>query len=122
MGIRWLKFAMFFAMTMLLFAADEIRFAYPKARKTDQIDDYHGVKVADPYRWLEDDHSAETKAWVEGENKVTFAFLDAIPERARIKERLTKLWNYERFGTPFKKGGDIFTSETAVCRTRACCM
>ena len=80
----------------------------PLARKVDQVDDYHGVKVADPYRWLEDDNSEETKAWVEAENKVTFAYLDAIPERAQIKERLTKLWNYERFGVPFRQGGRYF--------------
>ena len=72
------------------------------------MDDYHGEKIADPFRWLEDDNSAETKAWVEEQNKVTFGFLDAIPERARIKERLTKLWNYERFGVPFQRGGRYF--------------
>ena len=81
---------------------------YPVARKTDQTDDYHGVKVADPYRWLEDDNSAETKAWVEAQNKVTFDYLGRIPERQAIKERLTKLWNYERYGVPFKQGGRYF--------------
>ena len=81
---------------------------YPVARKTDQTDDYHGVKVADPYRWLEDDNSAETKAWVEAQNKVTFGYLAKIPERSAIKERLTKLWNYERYGVPFKQGGRYF--------------
>src|SRR3984957_19120862 len=81
--------------------AEEAHLVYPTARKVDQVDDYHGVKVDDPYRWLEDDNSAETKAWVEAENKVTYAYLDAIPARDRFKERLTKLWNYERFGVPF---------------------
>ena len=81
---------------------------YPLARHTDQTDSYHGTIVADPFRWLEDDNSAETKAWVEAQNKVTFAYLAQIPERARIKERLTKLWNYERFGVPFKEGGRYF--------------
>ncbi|EDY15926.1 Prolyl oligopeptidase [Chthoniobacter flavus Ellin428] len=88
--------------------ADDTHLPYPVARKSDQVDDYHGVKIADPYRWLEDDNSAETKAWVEAENKVTFAYLDTIPERAAIKERLTKLWNYERFGVPFHEGGRYF--------------
>jgi prolyl oligopeptidase len=99
------------ATAMLLATAlafDDMKLVYPTARKTDQVDDYHGVKVADPYRWLEDDNSAETKAWVEAENKVTFAYLDKIPERAAIKERLTKLWNYERFGVPFHQGGRYF--------------
>jgi prolyl oligopeptidase len=81
---------------------------YPKTRQAEQVDDYHGVKIADPYRWLEDDNSEETKAWVEAQNKVTFAFLDAIPQRAAIKERLTKLWNYERFGIPQARGGRYF--------------
>jgi prolyl oligopeptidase len=82
--------------------------AYPPTRKVEQVDDYHGVKVADPYRWLEDDNSAETQAWVEAENKVTNAFLETIPQRAAIKERLTKLWNYERFGIPQRQGGRYF--------------
>lgn len=82
--------------------------SYPPARKADQIDDYHGVKVADPYRWLEDLDSSETRAWVEAENKLTFAFLNSIPERAAIKDRLTKLWNYEKFGIPFKEGNRYF--------------
>ena len=57
---------------------------YPVARKSDQVDDYHGVKVADPYRWLEDLDSAETRAWVEAENKLTFGFLESIPTRTAI--------------------------------------
>jgi len=81
---------------------------YPDTRKTDQVDDYHGTKVADPYRWLEDDHSAETATWVEAQNKVTFDYLDQIPERAAIKQRLTKLWNFERYGVPFKEGAHYF--------------
>ena len=81
---------------------------YPAARKSDQVDDYHGTKVADPYRWLEDLDSAETKAWVEAENKLTFNYLNQIPERAAIKSRLTKLLNYERYGVPFKEGGRYF--------------
>src|SRR5690349_6702 len=78
---------------------------YPPARKSDQADDYHGAKVADPYRWLEDLDSEETRAWVEGQNKVTFAWLAQVPGRERIRQRLTELWNYERFGLPHKKGG-----------------
>src|SRR5881394_12625 len=76
------------------------RLDYPPTRTVQHFDDYNGVKVADPYRWLEDDNSAETKAWVENQNKVTFAYLEAIPARSRLKERLTKLWNYERYGVP----------------------
>jgi prolyl oligopeptidase len=81
---------------------------YPVARKSDQVDDYHGMKVADPYRWLEDLDSAETRQWVEAENNLTFAYLNAIPQRAAIRERLTKLWNYEKYGVPFKEGNRYF--------------
>jgi prolyl oligopeptidase len=81
---------------------------YPVARKGDQVDDYHGVKVADPYRWLEDLDSEETRKWVEEENKQTFAYLAEIPARTTIKERLTKLWNYEKYGVPFKEGNRYF--------------
>jgi prolyl oligopeptidase len=82
--------------------------AYPVTRKVDHVDEYHGAKVRDPYRWLEDDHAPETKAWVEAQNKVTFAYLEAIPQREHIKQRLTELWNYERYGVPFKEGGHYF--------------
>jgi prolyl oligopeptidase len=81
---------------------------YPVTATTNQVDVYHGFTVADPYRWLEDDNSAETKAWVEAQNRVTFDYLEKIPERAAIKARLTELWNYERYGVPFKEGGRYF--------------
>jgi prolyl oligopeptidase len=83
---------------------------YPVAKKVDQTDDYHGTRVADPYRWLEDANSAETKAWVEAENKVTQSYLAQIPQREAIRQRLTQLWNYERYSVPFKEGGRYFFS------------
>ncbi len=81
---------------------------YPLARRSDQVDDYHGTKVADPYRWLEDTDSAETHAWVEAENKLTFGYLDQLPYRQAIHDRLTKLWNYERFTVPEQESGRYF--------------
>ena len=81
---------------------------YPLARKGDVVDDYHGTKVADPYRWLEDVDSPDTRNWVEAENRVTFAYLEQIPERERIRRRLTELWDYPKYGAPFKKGGRYF--------------
>ena len=78
------------------------RFNYPKPRKSDQVDDYHGTKVADPYRWMEQTDSDETKAWIDAENKLTNSYLATIPERESIKNRLTKLWNYERYSAPAK--------------------
>ncbi len=83
---------------------------YPPTRKGDVVDDFFGTKVADPYRWLEDDNSAETKAWVEAQNKVTFAYLAQIPQRATIRERMTRLWDFEKFSAPFKRGGRYFYS------------
>jgi prolyl oligopeptidase len=89
----------------------QTKYEYPKTKKVEQTDDYHGTKVSDPYRWLEDDNSAETKAWVEEQNKVTNAYLATIPERAKIKARLTELWNYEKYSAPFKRGDRYFYSK-----------
>ncbi len=86
----------------------ERSFDYPQARRGEVVDDYHGTKVADPYRWLEELDSAETRAWVEAENRITNAYLESIPQRSAIKERLTKLWDYEKYTTPFEEGGQYF--------------
>ena len=92
----------------LLSSAQTAPLTYPQARRSDQVDDYHGTKVADPYRWLEDTDSAETHAWVEAENKLTFGYLEQIPYRQAIRDRLTKLWNYERYTVPSQHGGRYF--------------
>ncbi|MBP88358.1 MAG: S9 family peptidase [Planctomycetaceae bacterium] len=84
------------------------KLTYPNTHRADHIDDYHGTQVSDPYRWLEDPDSDETKAWVTAQNKVTFGYLEQIPERKEIEERLTELWNYERFGLPRKRGNRLF--------------
>ena len=107
------KLGIFIAACMFLTVdgSAQAKFDYPKTKKVEQTDDYHGVKVADPYRWLEDDNSAETKAWVEAQNKVTFDYLNQIPERAKIKARLTELWNYEKYSAPFKEGTKYFYSK-----------
>ena len=82
----------------------------PKTRTVDQVDEYFGTKVPDPYRWLENTDAADTKAWVAQENCATFGYLSRIPERARIQARLTRLWNYERYGVPTREGGRyVFT-------------
>jgi prolyl oligopeptidase len=77
---------------------------YPESKKIEVVDEYFGEKIIDPYRWLEDDRSAETEAWVKEQNKTTFGYLDHIPFRNELKQRLTKLWNYEKVGSPFKEG------------------
>ena len=82
----------------------------PPTQRIDHVDTYHGTSVADPYRWLEDDvrESDDVAAWVENQNKVTFAYLKQIPQRETIEKRLTELWNYEKFGSPFKRGGRYY--------------
>lgn len=77
---------------------------YHKTHKVDTVDTYFGTRVNDPYRWLEDDMSEETENWVKVQNEVTFAYLDTIPFRKELKDRLTSLWNYEKVGSPFKEG------------------
>jgi prolyl oligopeptidase len=84
--------------------AQQAQITYPVTRKVDTVDDYHGKKIADPYRWLEDDHSADTKQWVDAQNAVTQHYLAAIPFRPQVKQRLEELWNYPRYGTPFREG------------------
>ena len=77
---------------------------YPTTKKADAVDTYFGTEIKDPYRWLEDDKSPETEAWVKEQNKVTFGYLEQIPFREALKNRLEKLWNYEKIGAPFKEG------------------
>ncbi len=86
------------------------RLHYPETRKVDQVDDYHGVKVADPYRWLEQDvrEAPEVRRWVEAENRVTFDYLGKIPQRPAIERRLTELWNYAKWSPPVKHGSRYF--------------
>ncbi|MBN2174303.1 MAG: S9 family peptidase [Bacteroidales bacterium] len=81
---------------------------YPVTKKVDTVDVYFGHAVADPYRWLEDDNSAETAEWVKEENAVTFAYLEKIPFRNKIRERLQQIWDYPKFGVPFKEGNNYF--------------
>ena len=81
-------------------------FAYPTSAQVNQVDDYHGTPVADPYRWLENPDSPESRAWIEAQNNLTMGFLADIPARDRLKERLTKLWNYEKYSIPFKQGDE----------------
>lgn len=83
---------------------EPITVKYPVTAKVDTVDTYFGTEVKDPYRWLEDDRSPETEAWVKEQNKTTFGYLEHIPFRNDLKNRLEKLWNYEKLGSPFKKG------------------
>ncbi|WP_231616081.1 prolyl oligopeptidase family serine peptidase [Novipirellula artificiosorum] len=81
---------------------------YPQSKRVDVTDDYHGHIVADPYRWLEDTESVETAQWVRAQNEVTQGYLQSLPQRSAMRDRLEKLWNYERFGLPASKGDRYF--------------
>src|SRR5262245_23140162 len=111
-----MKKSLITSLTVTLFALVISQFAttaqqsiqYPKTKKVDHVDTYHGTTVADPYRWLEDDNSAETAKWVEEQNKITFGYLEKIPFRAKIKGRLEQLYNYPKISAPSRKGDLYF--------------
>jgi len=96
------------ALLMMTGCVNNETIRYPETRMTDTVDTYFGTEVPDPYRWLENDTSAETEAWVTAQNEVTNAYLAKIPYREQIRERLTELWNYPRYGVPFHKGNYYF--------------
>lgn len=84
------------------------RLNYPVSHQVNIVDNYHGVEVPDPYRWLEDNQSEETQAWIASQNQLTFSYLAEIPSRFNIKQRLTQVWDYEKYGLPFKQGDQYF--------------
>ena len=96
------------AFIAMISCSEQKRIKYPVTQKVDSVDVYFGVEVPDPYRWLEDDNSEETAEWVKAENEVTFDYLEKIPFRDKINERLTKIWDYPRYGVPFKEGKNYF--------------
>lgn len=91
-----------------LSAQSDSKIKYPETRKGDQVDDYHGTSVADPYRWLEDTDSPETRAWINAQNEITSKFLSSIPQRDAIRSHLDSLWDFEKYSTPSKRGGKYF--------------
>src|SRR6188474_1439207 len=99
---------LFLALTVAGAAIAAQQLQYPAARKVDQVDVYHGVRVPDPYRWLEDDNSSETAAWVEAENKITFPYLERIPYRKQMQDRVIQLNDYEKYSSPSRKGPYVF--------------
>ena len=95
---------------------------YPQTRKDEQVDDYHGTRVADPYRWLEDDNSGETLAWVQAQNQVTQNYLAQIPYRGQLKQRLEELYNYPKYSVPSRSGAYYLGRKTMGCKIKACSM
>ncbi|WP_188465436.1 prolyl oligopeptidase family serine peptidase [Marivirga lumbricoides] len=104
-----LSFALLMACNMEKAEEKKVIESYPETAKVDTVDTYFGVEVADPYRWLEDDRSEQTAEWVKAQNEVTFGYLNSIPFRDKIEERLTKLWNYKKEGAPQKHGDYYYT-------------
>src|SRR5438034_4462263 len=92
----------------ILSMAQTAKLTYPTPKKGDVVDTYHGTKVADPYRWMEDLNSPDVKQWVDAENAVTFTYLDALPMRDALKKRITDLWNYPKVSAPFYEGRHFF--------------
>lgn len=109
-----LPLAILFAASLSLSLAQDSgppqKLNYPPARMSDQTEDYHGTQVADPYRWLEDPHNPETQAWVKAEVELATEYLESLPGREPLRDRLTELWNFERFGIPEEQGGRYFYS------------
>ena len=92
---------------------------YPAARRDTLVENYGTTPIPDPYRWLEDPDAPETRTWIEAQNRLTRSWIDAVPERAAIETRLTQLWNYERYGVPFKKGGRYFFTKNDGLQNQA---
>jgi len=105
---KFLPFLFFFAFITMDSCKQKIIVTYPVTKKVDSVDIYFGNKISDPYRWLENDNSAETAEWVKAENAVTKEYLSKIPFRDKIRKELTKMWNYERYSVPFKEGPYYF--------------
>ncbi|MCJ7485077.1 MAG: prolyl oligopeptidase family serine peptidase, partial [Candidatus Aminicenantes bacterium] len=116
---------MFVSLSVVLaFAAcqkEAAKLTYPVTKKVDQVDNYFGTVVADPYRWLEDDNAEEVKAWVQAENAVTFGYLDTIPYRPKIKARLTEIFNYPRYSSPFRAGEYYFFYKNDGLQNQSVC-
>ena len=93
--------------------------SYPPTRTVDVVDDYFGRKIADPYRWLEDLDSADTAAWITAQNKLTFGYLDTLPKRAHIREKLTQLWNYQRTNLPVLEAEALWFQQNSGLQRQA---
>ena len=111
--VRRLTTALLISLIVLPAALAQKKFQYPATKKVDHKDTYHGVEVADPYRWLETDvrESKDVESWINAENKVTFDYLQGLPYRSAIKKRLTDMWNFRKFGVPTKEGGRYYYVE-----------
>jgi len=111
---RSLRTCYFLAALLIVLTLESVyaqKLQYPQTKKVDRVDSYFGTEVSDPYRWLEDDNSAETAQWVEAENKVTFGYLENIPFRGQVRQRLENLFNYPKYSAPSRKGEHYYFSK-----------
>lgn len=127
MRFHWLHVAGFLVLVLAATAGrvesagkkKERKWKYPEAKKSTVVDDFHGTEVPDPYRWLEDADSRDTLAWVEAENRVTRKFIDAVPARESIEERMRELWDYPKYGVPQKHGDRYFFTKNDGLQNQA---
>ncbi len=107
-------------MTLIIPVAPAQTIKYPASKKAEVSEDYHGTKVADPYRWLENAEAEDTQAWVAAQNVLTFSYLEKIPARELLEKRLTELWNYPRYSVPVREGRRYFFSKNDACKIKRC--
>ncbi len=105
--------------TLALLATQPARLTYPPSAKADVADDYHGTRVADPYRWMEDLESPDVARWIKAQNDVTFGYLEGLPMREHFKRRITELWNYPKTGVPVREGGRLFYTRNTGLQKQA---
>jgi prolyl oligopeptidase len=103
----------------VLFAIQPAQLTYPPTAKGDVVDDYHGTRVADPYRWMEDLESPEVARWIKTQNDLTFGYLERLPMREHFKRRITELWNYPKTGVPIREGGRLFYARNSGLQKQA---
>ncbi|HQB35984.1 MAG TPA: S9 family peptidase, partial [Bacteroidales bacterium] len=106
-----MRLSIFLIVALVFISCSNKKMNYPLTKMENIADTIFGTIVPDPYRWLEDDMSAETAEWVQAQNRVTFGYLDKIPYREQIRERLTQMWNYEKFRIPFIEGEYTYFSK-----------
>src|SRR5438477_1162748 len=105
--------------TSLMTVAHTQSLTYPKPKRVEVVDDYFGVKVADPYRWMEDLNALDVKLWIDAQNDITFKYLDVLPSREELRKRITDLWNYPRVSAPAYRGGRWFYARNSGLQRQA---
>ena len=108
------KLLFFITMFLIMNSTISQELNYPKTKKVDVVENYHGTLVSDPYRWLEDENSPETKLWIKEQNELTFSYLSQIPFRDKLRKYYEEIWNYERMGTPSEIGDKLYFQNSGL--------